>query len=467
MPSFDTGLAEELQAIAPGGYVLFGPTASPEVFSSVSHQLRAIAAPRPAFIAVDQEGGAVQRIALTGRLPSPMALAATRSTVLACAFGEHLGHLARLGGADTIFGPVLDLAAKTSPLGTRAFSDEVALVAELGCAVARGISSVGVRSVVKHFPGYSFAAGDPEQGEAIVRMPWPDVWKRSKQFSKVYPSAGHAVMTSHAIYSDLDPENPGTLSPMLLGILRSAMPNAMVISDALDMPAITKHLTIGEAAVAAINAGVDCLLFSHLENTMQAVDGLIAALRSGTISATRLEAAARRVRSFTERLMLAERVRPAKVLELTTEISSNSISATNGATAIKSAHVAIVTFSNASAHIAIALANCLARSSTAIAVTVERWESAGHTRTPGRPDATYRLALIDRRLPSWVISSCVQGLRGSRFALVSLESPYDAAAFADSPTFFTYGEERAQIEALVKILAEGQHVLGQLPVLLR
>ncbi len=292
------------------GVVLFRKNVvSPSQVAALTASLQAIAraagAP-PLWMSIDHEGGMVTRFppapAGTGpvmtTLPSAMALGATGDPALARRAGDVAGRELRTLGIHLNFAPVLDVNNNPGNpvIGARAFAEAPALVEALGVAYIEGLQASGVAATAKHFPGHGDVTVDSHLGlprvehdlsrlEAVELAP----------FAAAARAEVAAVMTAHIVYPRLDPSGvPATMSmPILTDLLRDRLRfRGFVISDSLSMRAIVDHFGVGEAAVAAIQAGCDVVLALGPEGLQREVlEHLAGAIESGAIPAERVAAA--------------------------------------------------------------------------------------------------------------------------------------------------------------------------------
>ncbi|MEF2278501.1 glycoside hydrolase family 3 protein [Deinococcus sp. YIM 134068] len=292
-----------------GGVCLFARNIrTPEQTARLIRDLRDVLG-EDAWIATDQEGGAVLRRLDVPMPPSPLALGVIGSEAVA----REAGAVAARGlidlGVNWNFAPSLDVNVnpQNPVIGERAFGSDPALVARLGTAWALGLEAGGVMSAVKHFPGHGDTHQDSHLTLPVVDKPltaleateWPP-------FRAALAAGVGSVMTAHIVYPALDPERPATLSPALLtGLLRERWGyGGVVVTDATDMHAIADRYPHGTAAPLALAAGADAVLscgHGDLETHAEHARALEAALGDGTLAEarvaealTRLEAAARR-----------------------------------------------------------------------------------------------------------------------------------------------------------------------------
>jgi beta-N-acetylhexosaminidase len=232
-------------------------------------------------------------------LPSLMAIGATRNTRYAYEFGRITGEEARAVGIHWTNSPVADVNINPNNpiINTRSFGEEPHEVARMVEAYVRGAQSVGLMATVKHFPGH----GDTQEDTHMKLPMLPFDRARLDSIEFVPFSAGikagvKAVMTAHIALPKIDPaKRPATLSPvMMTDILRRSLGfNGVIVTDGMTMQGVTDNNTPDEAAVKAIEAGVDVVLVP--EDFSRAYDGVLRAVKSGRISPRRLDQSVRRV----------------------------------------------------------------------------------------------------------------------------------------------------------------------------
>lgn len=297
------------------GVVLFSRNVeNPRQVKELCRQVRAAGGRgRPApLIAVDQEGGRVQRLAEPGFTRFPPARC---YSTLCChaeraaeAVAEAIAEELRAVGVDINFAPVLDVDSNPDNpvIGNRALSNDPSLAARLGIAFFRGTLSRGVIPVGKHFPGHGAADADSHEELPVVRSAERIVRTRDiHPFRRAIRAGIPALMTAHVLYPALDRKHPATFSPKILsGLLREQLRfRGTLFSDALEMRAVTSRYGIGEAAVRAAAAGCDVLLVCRGEENREiAVEALAREARDNPAFRTRLAAATRRVRRLRELL---------------------------------------------------------------------------------------------------------------------------------------------------------------------
>lgn len=274
------------------------------------------AAPIPLFIAIDQEGGRVNRLKEKYGFPRSISAAKLGKYALDSVQFYAQTTAATLAGLgiNVNFAPVVDLASNpTNPIIAkveRAYSanpDSVALFAQ---EVVNAHRKLGIISVLKHFPGHGSSKDDTHLGIADVSK----TWNRNEltPYQKLISSGQtDAVMTAHIVNRQLDDKAlPGTLSHAIIsGILRDQLKfNGVVFSDDMQMHAITKHYGFEEAIKLSILAGVDILTFSNnisgsQERTVEKVHQIIRKLvENGTIAESRIDASFKRIMALKKRI---------------------------------------------------------------------------------------------------------------------------------------------------------------------
>ena len=299
-----SGFEARLRAGELGGAILFARNVTPES-AQVSALCEAIAktnADLPPIVSVDQEGGRVARIKHdVVRLPPAITLGTLDDAAIELA-GAALGAQLAALGFSMDYAPVLDVHtnAKNPVIGDRAFATTPRRAAEAALAFARGLARSGVAPCGKHFPGHGDTltdshlelprvAHDRARLDAVELAPF-------RAAAKALP----AFMSAHVVYDALDTK-PATLSKRVAtDLLRSELGfRGVLISDDLEMKAVSKTHGAGEAAVLAVEAGCDALLVcSDEEAQVAAVDALASRAERDAAFRTRCEEASARVNAL-------------------------------------------------------------------------------------------------------------------------------------------------------------------------
>jgi beta-N-acetylhexosaminidase len=254
----------------------------------------------PAIIAVDQEGGPVARIgAPATAFTGAMALGAAADHTLPAMLGEASGDELRALGFTMVFAPDADvtIGASDPTIGVRSPGSVPATVARVATGLVDGYRQSGIVPVAKHFPGHGSVTANSHLTLPVQRASLKTLRSRDfVPFQALVDDSAPAIMVTHIDVRAIDPGVPSSLSRnVITGQLRDALGfQGLVVTDALDMDAVTEHDTSSEAAVKAVRAGADVLLMPA--DPKAAIDGLVAAVGKGTITKDRLvESAARTV----------------------------------------------------------------------------------------------------------------------------------------------------------------------------
>jgi beta-N-acetylhexosaminidase len=319
-------IVQDIRRFNIGGVILFDydvPNNSPVRNIQSPEQVKALiaalqaAASTPLLIAIDQEGGQIQRLKTQFGFPSTVShqylgtlddLAVTR---------EQAGIIAqtlRQVGINMNLAPVVDVNVNPNNpvIGRleRSFSSDPAVVAKHALAYIQAHHDHRVLCTLKHFPGHGSSTRDSHKGMVDVSETWSEI--ELEPYRRIIDAGkADAIMTAHVFNANLDPEHPATLSrPTVWGVLRQELDyKDVVISDDLEMRAITSQYDFETAVEAAVRAGVDVLLFANNTKNAQEeglaarVIGLIRKLvREGKITEERIEWAYRRIQRLKGKL---------------------------------------------------------------------------------------------------------------------------------------------------------------------
>jgi beta-N-acetylhexosaminidase len=257
----------------------------------------------PLFIAIDQEGGMVSRIDREVTLiPGAMALGASRSETAVWKTAAISGGELRGMGINMNFAPSVDVNnnQQNPVIGVRSYGEDPVLVGDLGAAAVRGYQESGVAATAKHFPGHGDTDVDSHLGLPIVRHDHERLERvELLPFVRVIEAGVDAIMSAHIIFPTLEEKRlPATLSSSILtGLLRGRLDfSGVIVTDCLEMNAISKEYGIPQGAVMAIEAGADLVLVSHtFEEQQAAVVAVVTAVRSGRIPESRIDESVERI----------------------------------------------------------------------------------------------------------------------------------------------------------------------------
>lgn len=256
----------------------------------------------PIFLAVDEEGGKISRVANSKveveKVDAMGTIGAEGDTAKAREAGGIIGSYLKEIGFNVDFAPVADVAAADdSVLGDRAFGSDPQLVGKMAANVVGGIEETGVSACLKHFPGLGSTTEDTHDGRVEITKSLEEL--RASDFVPFQAGieAGvDFVMVSHATAPALDDNNvPSSLSrKVITDTLRGELGfEGVIITDALDMTAITDYYTTEEAAVMALEAGADMLLMP--EDFEKAYNAVLAAVQEGKITEERINESLERI----------------------------------------------------------------------------------------------------------------------------------------------------------------------------
>jgi beta-glucosidase-like glycosyl hydrolase len=277
-----------------GGFIVFGGTVE-SVRRLTADLFRR--AGRPMLIAADLERGAGQQVAGLTEFPPPLALASLEDAAVVRWAGAVTAQEARAVGINWVFAPVgdLDVLADNPIVQTRAFGDDPNRVASLVRTWIEGCQDAGALACAKHFPGHGRTTVDSHIALPVV-IDSADTLRDSDllPFSIAVESGVASMMTAHVAYPALDASGvPATISGPIMAELRERLGfDGLVVTDALIMDAALVGRRESDAAVEAVQAGVDLLLYPN--DARRVRDALEQALASGALAPARLAGALRR-----------------------------------------------------------------------------------------------------------------------------------------------------------------------------
>jgi beta-N-acetylhexosaminidase len=284
---------DKLLSPAAGGIILFARNyASPEQISRLTADIRAI---RPAaLIAVDQEGGRVQRFrgGFTRLPPAYRYQAEPDAEGLAEAAGWLMAAELRAVDVDLSFAPVLDVECGISQvIGDRAFGDDPDTAIRLAGAFVRGMARAGMAAVGKHFPGHGSVVEDSHVALPVDRRPLADIEARDlRPFRALIEGGLDGIMAAHVIYEQLD-ERPAGFSPFWVReVLRQRLGfQGAVFTDDLSMAGAAYAGGPVDRARLALEAGCDMVLVCNAPGAAEAVLEDVAARGFDPAGASRLQ----------------------------------------------------------------------------------------------------------------------------------------------------------------------------------
>jgi beta-N-acetylhexosaminidase len=306
-----------------GGVILFARNIeAPEQVAGLSREAQELASEIPLWVSVDQEGGRVARLKRPFTEWPPMITlgraGASDGDRLAERFAAALAAELHAVGISLDYTPVLDVLTNLNNpvIGDRALAERAEDVARIGSIIIRTLQAAGIAACGKHFPGHGDTGTDShfelpvldhpsERFEAVELVP----------FRAAIAAGVASIMTAHILIPALDDERPATLSPTIVdGLLKTTLAyQGLVLSDDLEMKAISGRYGHADATVRAIEAGCDAVLMCAPKPAEQlaALEAVIYAVEQGRLPLKRVEDALMRHRRVKERFLAPPRRKPA------------------------------------------------------------------------------------------------------------------------------------------------------------
>ncbi len=293
-----------------GGVLLFAHNfENPAQLAELSNQIQESSDGLPLWMSVDQEGGRVQRFKKGfTRIPEAVVIGATQSPQLAFEVSKLIASELRAVGINLNFAPVADVATnpKNPVIGNRAFGSKPDLVAQMVSAFVRGHLVQGVQPCLKHFPGHGDTSTDSHF--ALPKIETSLEVLKSREFIpfvKGFRSKCSLVMSAHILNPPLDPHWPATLSSRILKeILREELGySGIIVSDDMEMKAMTDHFGAKEAPVRALEAGCNLIIYRTEAACRVAYEGVMQALENHKLNPEVVLNSAQRVRELKKKVL--------------------------------------------------------------------------------------------------------------------------------------------------------------------
>ena len=286
-----------------GGIILYAHNIEDEAqLAAFIPQIRALNG--SPLLCIDEEGGRVARIGnnenfQVEKFESMGAIGATGDAQNAYHCGNVIGTYLKKYGFDIDFAPVADV--NTNPenivIGARAFSDDPAVAAPMVTNYLQGLSDAGITGCIKHFPGHGDTKADTHYGYAQSLKTWDEMLSCEMTTFKAGIRWGcQLIMTAHIAAPNVTGSDiPSTMSSVILQdkLRRELGYQNIIITDAMEMGAITQQYTCAQAAVGCIQAGVDIVLGP--QNLVEAFDAVVEAVKTGVITEERINQSVRRI----------------------------------------------------------------------------------------------------------------------------------------------------------------------------
>lgn len=291
-----------------GGIIYFEQNiVSEEQFEEMAAGMRQISVSKgkvPVFLGVDEEGGRVARLANHEALEventgSMLEIGREKDAGQAKTAGETIGDYLRSYGLDVDFAPVADVldSEENTVIGDRAFGTVPEEVSAMVSEMVKGLQSRGVSAVLKHFPGHGSTAEDTHTSAAYNNKSLEEMEQSDfLPFQAGIEAGADFVMVGHLTAPNAAGEDiPSVFSKKLVTeVLRRQMGfEGIIITDAMNMEAVTANNTSGEAAVKALEAGVDMILMPW--NFQEAYKAVLEAVEDGTLTQERIDESVLRI----------------------------------------------------------------------------------------------------------------------------------------------------------------------------
>ncbi|WP_156920550.1 beta-N-acetylhexosaminidase [Thermicanus aegyptius] len=267
----------------------------------------------PLFLSVDEEGGKISRMPKEFTpLPANRKIGMINRVDFSYKIGRIIAKVLSSFGYNMDFAPVLDINSnpKNPVIGDRSFGDQVKVVTTLGVKTMEGIQAGKVIPVVKHFPGHGDTSVDshdelPRVGKSLEELKTFELLP----FKRAMENKADAVMVSHILLPEIDPDYPSSMSKkVIFHLLRQALHfEGVVITDDMTMGAIVKNFPIEKAAVQAVLAGSDLILVAHgHKEEVKVYEALKKAVEAGILSIERVDESLYRILSLKEKYQLRD-----------------------------------------------------------------------------------------------------------------------------------------------------------------
>lgn len=272
-----------------GGIILFDYNfEAPAQLAELVNSIQKLRDEYPLFISVDHEGGRVMRFKKHfTQFPSMLSLASLDSPKLVFEAHQVMAKELAACGVNLSFAPVCDILTNpdNKAIGDRAYGYDAETVEKYISAAIRGLQTSGLLSCAKHFPGHGGTTQDSHFELPLLKTSKEELKSREMiPFIKASKSRVEFMMMAHLLVDALDDKLPTSLSPKAYEFLRQETKfTKVVITDDMEMKAISDKYTTEDAALMALNAGTDMLLYRHMEEAKKALLAIREAAKKRTI----------------------------------------------------------------------------------------------------------------------------------------------------------------------------------------
>ncbi|RUS48657.1 beta-N-acetylhexosaminidase [Cohnella sp. AR92] len=448
----------------------------------------------PLFISIDQEGGMVVRLEEgVTVMPGAMAIGAAGQPEWAYEAASLSGAELREIGLNMNFAPCLDVNNNPSNpvIGVRSYGEHPESVAALGVAALKGYQASGVAAVAKHFPGHGDTDADSHHELPVV----PHGRERLDSielvpFRAAIASGVDAIMTAHVVFPAYEPDDvPATLSKRILtGLLREQLGfEGVVVTDCLEMNAISETIGVARGAVKAVKGGADLILVSHrLDRQIAAVEAVYDAVLAGEIPESRINEAVERIWKLKQARGLLTDELPAasnreKAEEIAKRISEAAVTVVKGGERLPLPRSANLLTVWAEARVGTEVVEVIEQERTLGAALRTEGYSVNELRVGLYPDEEESLSVVQAAeqadiilfasydagfsKPQTELIRRLSELPNRIFGLVATRTPYDLLEVPDVPLYIcTYENKPTMMNALAGVLSGRLPAQGRLPI---
>ncbi len=280
---------EFIQSEKLGGIILFSNNfEDPAQLSELINSIQKLRDEYPLFISVDQEGGRVMRFREHfTQFPSMQEIASLDSPKLIFEVHQTIAKELSACGVNLVLSPCCDILTnpENKVIGDRAFGNNAETVEKFVSAAIRGLQTSGILSCAKHFPGHGGTAKDSHFDLPLVKTSIEELkTKELIPFIKASKSRVQFIMMGHLLVDSIDDKLPVSLSPKAYNFLRQETKfTKIAVTDDMEMKAITDRFTTEEAALLAISAGADMLIYKTMENAKKALSSIRESVKKKTL----------------------------------------------------------------------------------------------------------------------------------------------------------------------------------------
>ncbi len=487
-------LIEEMQV---GSVVLLGRNVSPDLHQTAEtiNELQSMSS-EPLFVIADQEGGMVARfVEGVTVFPSNMALGATGDPNLAYKAASVTARELCAIGVNFNFAPCVDVNNNPDNpiIGTRSYGESPDKVSEFAASAIRGYQESGMIACAKHFPGHGDTAVDSHLALPSVFYPRERLEAvELKPFKAAIEADVASIMTAHILFPALDRSLPSTLSPKIVGgLLRGELGyDGVVVTDCMEMKAIADNFGTPQAAVMAIEAGVDIVLVCHTLSTQRETrEAILKAVKDGRISEWRIDESVERIKALKHKFSLTSRrrvdpngidriLRNREHLELQQEIAERAVTlvkdeeglvplslSQNEKIVVSGLHPTVSPLAEAikqhHQNTDVLLLDS-AQGEAAIRQVIDRTSTGSVVVVPTCPREPWRQP-IDLDLQNRLVRALIAA--GRKVIVVAVREPYDIRNFPEVNTYIcTYGYRGGMIEAAAELIFGKIEPRATLPV---